>query len=492
MIRKHTALSILPIASALTEQNVVVSPKPSTVISELFKWSMGTMVPTASAESHELETIVSNSDLVVDEGMSGHSAVIDSEVTNTSKVLAHQLKYTKDVAKVLLDSTFESITANVNAYSETDIDICEVTIPEVYLTDSFASLMENYKDLDYKAVRCAPVTINETPSEEVLMEAIRTGSVGFDTLVLKVLQSKSEGWLTKVFNDNFTGRWAGPSDWYEKTDSAVQVYKPDLKYLDETLAVFLLSVGFEETPLPGFKGSMLEYRAALAGLARATAVSMVLMVSEFNRQVALGRLIVNTPDINYLRYSARGVVHVSAKHYKDFLDQGGTPEAIIGAALTTQGRPYDLQAIMDRSVELVSTYRRSCTDRDQRAQATLMESFGNEATNFFHEFLHNTAKFDYPSIAEYDQENTGYHNLVNEVFSNILPKRWAEEPYLALREMFANILWVGTNTESLLTVIDREMNRHSDLEPREAAYRATIDILLDHYLGQVDVERLKV
>lgn len=489
MIRKSVANAVLPIADTLMEKGLVVTPTSGSTLAELVKWSHGMVqTDTASLEDRELELVLENSNTDVMEGMSGHSAALDIETENTVKIITAQLKYIKEIAKPLLDNTFREIVSSYEEGEGVKVDVIPFEISELYRSQAFNQLIEVYQNLDIKAIKCKVIEGWPERDESELFKVIATGALTFDEAVNNIINRYDSGWLVEVYRRHFVN-----ADWSDTVYSAelqasVNQYSPDPERLDEYLMVYLISMGIRDDVHEGYGHSLSAYRASMAAKCRASAAAMFLIVKGYIRREASGNMVIRYNTVKSDRYESEAGVVVSAPAYKKYLDLGGSPEAVMGAALLDANRPITVDSFIERSVELVAKYnatvRRNATMRENYK----IERYSEDSKWWFYGFTSNSKKLDVPSMTNYDSSNQSeWCALVDKAFSAILPKRWATEPYIVLRELFGVLLWRDTNVMEVLTSIDEESNLHPDIDVREAAYRAVMRYVTKYYLTQVEV-----
>lgn len=496
MIRKACATAALPIADALVEQNRVLVPVADSTMSELVKWTYGVAKDslTVSKEENVIDLITEQTGTAVLEGMSGHGAVVDQEAANVVAIISQQLKYVKTKAKPLLDNTFAEMVADRNAVDLVTVDVVEFGLADLYRTDAFASLMSVYGDLDRKGIKSVQLRDFPERTEQELLDYISVGAVTFDQMVQEIVSGKHAGWLIEVYERHFRDSHGWEyTHWDSDKQIHYMLYQPLQDLTDEYLMVFLLAQGLKDEPHKGFKGPLSLYREHLAAKCRASAVAMTLALGEFIQAEKSGSLVIRYDTAKSQQWQVRAGVVVNRTVYQRYLEQGGVPEAVMGAALLQQFKPRSLKEFLDRQVECASEYARRVKRAAAAREANTVEDTRARVRYWFYNLVVNGDKLDIPNLVHYDESNReDWVASVDRCIDEIVPRRFADDLYLVLRELMGRLLWAGTNIIELLTTIDEEMQKHSELDPREAAYRATMRILARHYLKQIQYKHVDV
>lgn len=493
MIRKPIITAATPIAEMISEREHALRVEADSPIAELMKWSYDLSADsrTVSKEDHVPTVLQETTGQVLMEGMTGHSAAVDAEVTRVSKVIAEQLRYVKEEAKPLLDDIYHAAVSTLDDAPSLEVDIVEYDLPELYTSPGFASLMENYSDLDYAAVKSANLRDFPIREEKELMDLVATGSAAFDRDVISIINSHEPGWIVKVYESIFVNYSWEHTEWSSKLNSNLTVFKPTVDLIDDYLIIFLLSRGLTEHPHKEFGKPLSEFRNVLAAKARAAAVAMTLAAGEFIRARNSGTMVIRYETRKTQTWRVTGGVSVVRSLYHRFLDEGGKPEVVMGATLLTTDRPRNIKQFQDRSVELAGKYSVEAKRAEASRNASMGDVFKSQVSWELHDLITRPVKVTLPALAEYDVNEPGlWHSKVNAAVNAIRAKRWASEPYMVIRELLGKLVWPGTNIIDILTTVDTEMEKHSDLEPREAAYRATLRVLARHYLQFVSYERV--
>ena len=494
MIRKPIIAAATPIAEMITERQFALRVEDDSPVAELMKWSydLGADARTISKEDHVPTVLQETTGQVLMEGMTGHSAAVDTEVARVSDIVAKQLRYVKEEAKPLLDDIYQSVVSTLEDTPSLEVEIVEYDLPELYLSPGFASLMETYSDLDYAAIKSAHVRDFPEREEAELMELVATGSAAFDRDVISIINSHDPGWLVKVYKKVFVDYSWEHTEYSPKLESNVTVFKPLVDLIDEYLMIFLMSRGLVDDPHASFGKSLTEYRNVLSAKARAAAVAMTLAAGEFIRAREAGTMVIRYETRKSESWRVNGGVSVVRSLYHRFLDEGGKPEVVMGAALLKTDRPRNIKQFQERSVELAGKYSTESNRAESSRNASIGELFKSQVSWELHDLISRPVKVTLPALAEYSTEEPGlWHTKVNAAVNAITQSRWSSEPYMVIRELLGKLVWPGTNIIDILTTVDEEMEKHADLEPREAAYRATLRVLARHYLQFVSYERVE-
>lgn len=431
MLNRLSIEAILPIAQNLDERGLRVLPNDGTPLMNLVQATDFSLVGECLDQGADLIQLVqdrSSSDL--------HGAVkqdiIDLGAAAVSRL--HQTVREKVLPEIkeIVPQVQEQIAARrVSAILPYTINMVE--IPAVYSNGALEALANRYPadNTQYASRILYPVDI------DTVIELCKTGMEGFDKELATGLSLKNnEGYaqIRKVLIGEMVPSEIDPD------------YLPGL---------LVMAAAIYNEPCAGVNLSLSDYNAQVNKLlgVTATMVRAVMMRNAVNDRAGL-------------LYSAKkreslSVINVMGKTYRKMLDQGLTPEAVIGNEMA--GRRFSQGQLIEKKDELEKVYAREMSLRGLRVQAEMVGVTRQILTTIF------TRKCN----ERFGEEAEASINSLKKMVANVSEKN-CDDIHQMVTELVCELFYPGTDALVFIATMNHVGRTVAeDTDPREIALMAT-------------------
>jgi hypothetical protein len=242
---------------------------------------------------------------------------------------------------------------------------------------------------------------------------------------------------------------------------------------------YLIANGFEEHMPDGVNAPLDELRRQLARMREQAGRAIAAELRRRTRDLQTNYLVFAVRDHDW-SYSPEGrkVVFVNNDVYLKYLNEGGTVESIYGAALA--GVRMDYGVLMENAEMYTKKWNKFIGLHNQRVSAQIYRTQREAA---------RLAMAMY--INEQDQENliqpkADLHKKTVVCLGNLQPKQFEDEA-VAIRTLVCDVIYEHTNAKMVLNAMDTAELDNPDLNPRECALYATIDLLARWMAAQIEI-----
>lgn len=359
------------LARLFTDRNLVVLPKPNTVIdrinvtlnpdwefSDLYYQELNTEEKYNSAKQRLLASTEPNINQLSEGELSNtpYMQAFEYHFKEQKEKLQNLLYVAYNHALPLVKELHKDVTDIVenNAISVArNFNVVVLDTPKFLENFSFSEQFNSFKDikvLDAHSVSTYATTI-ECPaiSEEELSERIKTGIIDVDK-VLSDWAAAHPGGLMDIYNKVFLKKELQE----EKYDDLIvaELMSTDKERVYNNAIIFILAKSLFDHPLEGTVVTINEiHKDGLITIREQAGRQLFNEFKTIESKLEQGSLVVEYNDKN------QSVV-VFDKKYDEFLKLGGSIEALLGALLS-QKRPYSLQALLLDKEEFVKIYRQN-------------------------------------------------------------------------------------------------------------------------------------
>lgn len=251
--------------------------------------------------------------------------------------------------------------------------------------------------------------------------------------------------------------------------------------LDAPLVVFLAARHLIENLPASVNLDLSAYRVYMSELVARAGQAVINTVQRRQTDLRNGLIIVSVPR------TGSGAVYVLGDNYNAFLENGGSAEAVLGAAYTRQTAGVVVQPNPDEVKRLEESWAAAHALLKQQALANRRTSIINGLRQAVTRLIVDTP----------DEELAP--NVPREVFTRLLNERLAaltiirqEDLWILSRGLVCQVLYAHTEVERILCHIDDAGADNPGLAPREAALLATIAYVAEWVVEQVDVSNVRI
>lgn len=265
--------------------------------------------------------------------------------------------------------------------------------------------------------------------------------------------------------------------------NAVHLTNTGMLDRNDLLLVFLVASNFEEHMPDGMTVALDQLRLMLSRIREQAgrAVAGELTRRDRDRRNKVLVYEVNKHDWHFST-DGRTVVKVNNDVYKAYLEENGTPEAIYGAV--TSGASTAYQALLDEGDKNAARWARHVGLHTQKVSAQIFTSQREAA---------RLAMVRY--INEQDEEElirprAELHKNTVDALGKMQPKDFSDD-MAALRRVVCEVLFCHTNAKMVLDAMDTAEMENPEMNARECALLACIDLVARWMAAQINVSYSK-
>lgn len=490
MLNKSTIQGISPMVRNLTASGVTVEPIPNTPLGNLVAeqhlpildtkaWEISTRSP-----EEKLYVLLDELEATDKAGTGEHQVMMDAQIKVAADSLRNSILFTRTVVRPQIDEVVERV-AQALKDSDTAIANSMAVVPDAYepIWDSSAlvSLVEPYQDIPKLGFVSDP-RVHPMRTETEVVKMMTTGSARLDNELKEWVATIGSDKVFNVYKGFFAAR---PGDDIPRSvEFSIDEWVGGTAavYRTNALIIFALSHSLmkdvlEDIDMPlGAYEQMMSAIMARAGLA----INNVLEWRENCKEAK--RLVISWPvaGAEYRTFWTEGSqIVVNNDVYLDWLNRGGAPEILMGAAISD--RVSDDEFLLENAEKYLNEWRR---------RAALVRSAQyNERMVVIINTLRDTLTGIINSMKDEDQvlgDRAPYHKKLDAALVQCRQDD-PEHVYQITRRVVCNTLYDYRDCLQILETIDAVAAREPGLEIDEVATLAMTDIVVSWLMKQVIV-----
>lgn len=355
MISQTTLTAIAPLVDRLAAANIGLGEGERTILAAcveasktpqsdhyeaqsgwLEAWQQSLMADTLTGATSHFTINDAQGDSTSFIPCSLHSQTMDEASNYISRMGIDLLATTRNVVKPAILYVIDAVAKEINqrATPIEPVEIVDVRMIDAWKSDVVTNLLSHYESMRGTVVIGRDIPRLKCPDN--LDEMLRTGNSGIDTVFQTVLSETGMS-ATSVFNSLFADGGdvgAFTSDWYI--------------YRNRALAQLLFVAIISENPWPGTGLSATAWSTLTNDLANALGGLCAEMRDRFESDIASDTLFIRTEGNR---------VYLVGEVYDRFLEQGGSPEVIIGKVVAKDWGPITSTAIMAKRDSYLDAWR---------------------------------------------------------------------------------------------------------------------------------------
>lgn len=368
-------------------------------------------------------------------------------------------------------------------------DVAPYFYADLWENSSFVSMVGRYGDTPVtKAYVANPIPM---PEGSELMELVKTGVASIDTDVEALLESRGEEYVARVYRAVFENDSVQTADLELRGNSFEDgwFFSNSRISIDAVIIAHLIAKALSKREAPE-NYTKSKYDEAISSVMGASGQRLYRAIKQReqdakNQQLVLayGYNLVDSPLGGRPRFVSPygGVIVVNGDVYNEYLEKGGSPEALMGAAGLNQ--PRDLGEILARNEELLAAYkRREAIVQEQLSAGRFARVVEMVRTEVFR-FLNSLDE------SEMVRSRDEYAKVIREELATFRTND-IESLWYFVRRLICRVFFPHTNALRCLTKIDDVATRMPDADVKIATFHATIEMLVDWTFEQVEVNKL--
>ena len=307
-----------------------------------------------------------------------------------------------------------------------------------------------------------------------LEERMVTGIARFDGYLKTVLDDVEPDLPLTIYNSVFR---ASGVDLYSGLFNASLARRKRFV----ALITQLVAKSFLEKPPETTNSSLSDFNDNCATFLQQSGRTLYRMVKERERFNAENRLITFFPQPG----STNQAIEVVGEVYTRWLEEGGSPELLMGACLSGN-REVSYPGLLEDKEKYLKVYSRAEQMHKSKAAANRTSAMVDETRRVVSEYIRSLSTDDKTII---DPKDVLLKRL-GESLGTITCGQ-STDCYCYVREVVCNVFYPHTNALTILKLIDEAIEENPKLSVREAGTVATIDIVATWVASMIDVSRYR-
>lgn len=358
-----------------------IVPAGRSMLSSLVSLSTVGSVPEGGPVSYAQVLQAQTQDSV--DGPSLHTAAIGAQIDYLIPLVSSHIAFVQNNVRGKVMAFHEAMEEEISRQNARtpyeSFDIVQVSEPELLHNADFMDMVKLYADPD--SVIPAFTQMPALSFEELSKAMAVTGSA--NTQVSNFIGSVGEAWLLDLWATYFATGNMGVSGQNEgQFEGGILGLQnlPALQRMNNSLAVFLISRGLMEDPVEGASMSLGDWRHAMDKISRFAAAQFA-SGARFVETTLRDESVIIGVSSNQRRIS------VYAPMYVKYMEEGGTVEDILGAALANSSTTYSLSELQSRNTDFQAVWKNfQVTNQSSMDYRSLMQ-LRSTASSLFEDVL---------------------------------------------------------------------------------------------------------
>ncbi len=464
MIRQTTLEAAFPLAEILAKKGLLITAIDTTPISKLLKAGLITM-PTRGIddESFPIEAQILKGSRAEDaSGNVTHDVVMEELVNTISSTVRNNLNVARNVVNpIIKDSVAEAeeYLSHAMSLKSTHLQVRPVFFKNIFNMPSLPDMVERFNETPFADINLN-IDVPTPVDRDSLIDLAKTGGVNFDGELVSFMSKMTDEALVGTFNSVF-----GENPVYRK-NSLREVCNIDA----DATGVLLVHLWARKlmTDVPeGVKVSLIDYRSYISSIIAQSGRALLAIINKRESNIKYNRLINTYPPIGSLG-SKLLTVEVNGDVYNNWLKEGGSPETLFGAMIT------DRETGFTALIEKKDNYEKEWAVRERiLTTKNRLEKFNEAAAAI--ESAVATQINDIDSTLLPVEKGVLHARLKTVV--GTLEGKFYENMYLTVRGVVCKVMFPHMNAYEILTAMDQVATDFPNLDIREVALLATIEVV---------------
>lgn len=470
MIQQNTLNAVYPLADKLARRGIRLAAYPTTPVDQLVKASHVSLPksiipedPTAPVRELGIDYRILQGSVAKDAmGVCKHDVVMEELV----KVISDTVRNNLDLARNRVNPMIKDVAKDVEDYmsaaetvKQTHVSVVPMLYREIWNSPTLGEMVERYGETQPGDTTLS-IAVPYDTSIESLTNLAKTGGTRFDEEVVAFINSLGEVRVANIFNAVFGGVPGRSSNLSDVVSS-----KGDR---DAALLVHLFARTLLQDAPEGVKVDLSSYRAYMSNIVALSGRAVVGVMRQ-RESARVRRQLVNIWPMGADRVGSSPIeIPVNGDVYVQWLKEGGTPEIILGSFVSNQERSYT--ALLEGAEKYTKEW-----ERVERVLTTSVR------LNRFNTAVDGMRMAVAKQINEMDDEvlpvpREILHKRLETALSKLYGKFY-EKMHEYARKVVCDTLFPHTNALQILCAIDNVYNDFPEIEVREAALLATIEVV---------------
>lgn len=468
MIHQNTLEAVYPLADKMARRGMLLKAISTTPVDQLV--NVGYM-PTAKGlvsadgtREYGIDYRILQGSVAKDAfGVCKHDIVMDEVVEVIAKTVSNNI----DLARNVVNPIVKEVAADTQEYmhaaesiKKTEISVVPQFYREIWNSPILSEMVDRYSETAPEDF-VPSITIPFETDLESLIGIAKTGGTRFDAEVEEFMKTLGEARVVEIFNSIFGVNPGSRAAMF----SEVVGPKRDR---DVALLIHLFARNLLANVPDGVKVPLNVYRNYMATV-QAISGRTVAFIMRQRESVRVRKQLVTYWPAGADRVGSSPIdIYVNGDVYVQWLKEGGTPEVVLGAFVSDQERSYT--TLLENSEKYTKEW-----ERVERVLTT------NARLDRFNTAIDGMRKAVAKQINEMEDSalivpREVLHKRLETSLSGMYGKFY-EKLHEHARKVVCDTMFPHTNALQLLCAIDTVYSDYPNIEVREAALLATIEVV---------------
>lgn len=500
MIKKPTYTQAALIAKELAEKGLYLTVRPDSVMQCLMDASSSIEQPKTTnmneaVPSFFTRTLGERADSVemvtgfdYDTADSMHSREILRAVQEIAPHLRAHISFARNVVAPKVTEYKEKLIAYAQNNRPTDpaslFSIEKREVPAILEDEYFMSDELERITMTKTSSQSLQFSIKGSTEDEFYLGLVRCSSDRLNELIGRWLEDKPEYFLRAVFERNFGVRENSFGiDEKEFDQYLLNFWGVRNQYcsMDVALAVYLMAKRLIASPQETVTSvSGAAYKQQLSDLSVDAGITLMNSLRRV-RQMLEGKILICEQDPQ-----GRKVV-VNAPVYAQYLQGGGTPEALLGLLVSGE-KQYNSDIILAQRTELEKRWVNYSFFEQSSQQKAYMQGYREYAMNLAVRGLEELEDAEVDFGVNVVQHKDMVSKKIRDYFDR-LDKNWYDDLGQVARDVIAGCRFFFTGSYEILDEMAQAAKHNPDIDPHEAASLAVLKYYASWIIPQLAVQR---
>ncbi len=458
------------IAQAVAKNiDVQLQPVDGTVLADLVRANISSHTYASAATPDtimDIGVIVDDSKREELDGTPIHTAVMEEQVKVAAEIVRANILLAKDhviPATKQVHEYYDALLADRAVDSHNPVSLVSKHWADVWGNSHLTGLTARFENVAFQTY-VVPTGLPELTQPE-LREMIKSGIEGLDEDIDLWCKDANDTFLVDAYNKMFRsgleiGRGVGPTHVVPNTNITA----------DDILLAHLVSMNFEEQLPDNTSMDLQKLRVVMSTVRRVTGHAINRCFEMRERSIRYKTLAYDVRQVDYEYHnSGRPVALLNHDVYHRFLEEGGTPEVIMGAVLANAPIEYD--KLIEESDKYTRTFHTRMSILKQETAARVLAAHRESLLFALTRYVNEC---DEESLETPRDE---MHACIKHNVSELSKSSDFADSWKLIRCMVSEIMYSHTNVAMFLDAWDEAEENDSDLTPQECALQATIDFV---------------
>lgn len=411
-----------------------------------------------------------------------HDKALAKAVEVISAAVRADMNIARNVVTPTITSAIESVTTQMRQQDERIASVMAVVADRyeaIWSSAMLSDLIAPFAEIAARTIDRSPAVHPMIPEEQII-GLLKTGASRFDTELNEWINEIGRNFVIEVYTQYFLAA-------NHETATGTGFDLNSLANLDplnrkRVLIAHLMANRLQREPLEGISMSINDYELMMAEVYSQTGRMLNRVIENRDLAIRSKRLVIQwpTPNSEYLEAPSDTTnIIVNEDIYNTWLDEGGTPETLLGAAVSD--RETDYAILLERHESYEQLWK-------QRRMLVTAQHESNRYTKVIRAINYAVAK----EIAEVQNEKvsdnvrSGMHKLLAERLRKADAQDISDIPGF-VQELVCDIIFPQTNARRILRRIDVIHRNNPSYSPREAASVAILDTVVEWVATLMDI-----